>query len=227
MKRQMLPRKIISSRTIDQVAREMVMKRLMRFGISSVIIEKTPLGIKVVVRTTKPGFLLTRANQILRDLSKELGVYFKQEPPHIDVDQVDNALLDPETVADSIAFKIAKLGPMKYKIVAHRAMDDIMAAGAKGVEIEIGGVIKERAAHFKFRPHGSVMPKTGQLENFGVKKAKRQLVLKRGSIGIKVTIVAPEHTVKEVEFKDGRKSEGPGNGTSEDEHKENARAATS
>ncbi|MCL5016770.1 MAG: hypothetical protein M1441_01345 [Candidatus Parvarchaeota archaeon] len=223
----MLPKKIINSKTNDEVARELIMNRLSRFGISSVGIEKTPLGMKVVVRTTKPGFLLTRANQTLKDLSKELGVYFKQESPHIDVEQVDDPLLDPESVADSIAFKIAKFGPMKYKVVAHKAMDDIMAAGAKGVEIEIGGVIKERAAHFKFRPHGSVMPKTGQLEDFGVRKAKKQLVLKRGSIGIKVTIVAPTHAASEVEFKNGRKSEGSGAGAPENEHKEDAGAAAS
>jgi ribosomal protein S3 len=197
----MLPKKIINSRVNEQIAKEYLLKKFNRFGISDIKIDKTPLGMKVVLKTPKPGILVTRGSQSLKEASKELGNYFKQEPPHIDIEQTETPLLDPEVIADSIAFKISKYGPMKYKIIAHKALDDIINAGAGGAEIEIGGVIKERAAHFKFRPHGSVMPKTGQLEQFGVRKAKKQLILKRGSIGIKVTIVVPRHMPSEVEFR--------------------------
>ena len=223
----MLTKKLMSAKVTEQTAREYLFKKFGRFGISDVRIEKTPLGMRVILRTPKPGIIVTRASQTLKEASKELGEYFKQEPPHIEVEHTDNPMLDPDAVADSIAFKISKYGPMKYKIVAHRALEDIMNAGAGGAEVEIGGVIKERAAHFKFRPHGSVMPKTGQLECLGVRKAKKQLVLKRGSIGIKVTIVVPQKLPNEVEFKDGRESEGAGTGAPENEHKENARSSAS
>ncbi len=223
----MLPKKVISSRVSEQGAYEYLEKKFSRFGISDIIISKTPLGMKVVIRTPKPGALVTRAAQTMRDASRYLGNYFKQEPPRIEVEQTEDPQLDPKIAADSIAFKISKYGPMRYKIIAHRAMDDIMAAGAGGVEIEIGGVIKERAAHFKFRPHGSVMPKTGHLESFGVRTASKQLVLKRGVVGIKVTIVVPVRSPSEVEIKDGRGFEGAGTGTPKDEHKENARTSAS
>lgn len=223
----MLPKKIINSRLNEETAREYLLKKFNRFGISDIKIDKTPLGMKVVLRTPKPGILVTRGGQALKEASKELGLYFKQEAPHIDIEQTDDPMLDPEVIADSIAFKIAKYGPMKYKIIAHRALDDIINAGAGGAEIEIGGVIKERAAHFKFRPPGSVMPKTGQLEQFGVRKAKKQLLLKRGSIGIKVTIVVPTHMSNEVEFKNGRKLEGTGARASENEHKKDSGSSAS
>ena len=223
----MLPKKIVANRVNDETAREYLFKKFSRFGISDIRIEKTPLGMKIVIKTPKPGAIITRANQILRESSKELGEYFNQESPRIEVEGSQDPNLDPAIVADSIAFKIAKYGPMKYKVVAHKAMDSIMSAGARGVEIEIGGVIKERAAHFKFRPTGSVMPKTGQVEFFGVRSAKKQLVLKRGSIGIKVTIVVPTENIGGVKINDGRKSEGRGNGTSENEHKEDAGAPAS
>ena len=223
----MLPKKIISLRVNEQVAKDYLIKKFSRFSISDIKIDKTPLGMRIALKTPKPGVLVTRGGQTLKEASKDLGAFFKQEPPHIDIEQSDSALLDPEVVADSIAFRIAKYGPMKYKIIAHRAMDEIMSAGAGGVEIEIGGVIKERAAHFKFRPHGSVMPKTGQLEDFGVKKAKKQLVLKRGTIGIKVTIVVPTQGLEGVKFKDGRESEGTGTGTTENEHKAEPGPSTS
>lgn len=223
----MLPKKIISSRLNEQTAREYLFKKFNRYGISDIKIDKTPLGMKVVLKTPKPGILVTRGGQSLKEAAQELGKRFKQEPPHIDIEQTEDPMLDPEAVADSIAFKISKYGPMKYKIIAHKALDDIMNAGAGGAEIEIGGVIKERAAHFKFRPHGSVMPKTGQLENFGVRKAKKELILKRGAIGIKVTVVIPTHSSSGVEFKDGRKSEGAGTRASENEHKKDAGATAS
>ncbi len=218
----MLAKKIISTKVNEEVVREYLLKKFNRFGISEIKIEKTPLGMKIVIKTPKPGAIVTRANQIIKESSKELGGYLKQESPRIEIEGTENPNLDPAIVADSIAFKISKYGPMKYKVVAHKAMDSIMAAGAKGVEIEIGGVIKERAAHFKFRPTGSVMPKTGQVELFGVRTAKKQLVLKRGAIGIKVTIVLPTENIGGVKIKDGRELERPGNGASEDEHKEDS-----
>ncbi|EFD92626.1 MAG: KH type 2 domain protein [Candidatus Parvarchaeum acidophilus ARMAN-5] len=223
----MLSKKIITDKVNEESAREYLFKKFNRFGISDIKIEKTPLGMKIIIKTPKPGAIITRANQILRESSKDLGEFFKQESPRIEVENSLDPNLDPAIIADSIAFKIAKFGPMKYKVVIHKAMDSIMAAGAKGVEIEIGGVIKERAAHFKFRPIGSVMPKTGQVEFFGVRTAKKQLVLKRGSIGIKVTIVVPTETVGGIKINGGRESEGSGDGAPENEHKEDARASTS
>jgi ribosomal protein S3 len=223
----MLSKKIITNKVNEEAAREYLFKKFNRFGISDIKIEKTPLGMKIIIKTPKPGAIITRANQVLRESSKDLGEFFKQESPRIEVENSLDPNLDPAIIADSIAFKIAKFGPMKYKVVIHKAMDSIMAAGAKGVEIEIGGVIKERAAHFKFRPIGSVMPKTGQVEFFGVRTAKKQLVLKRGSIGIKVTIVVPTETVGGIKINGGRESEGSGDGAPENEHKEDARASTS
>ena len=223
----MLPRKIITAKVNEEIVREYLLKKFNRFGISDIRIEKTPLGMKIVIRTPKPGAMVTRANQIIKDSSRELGDYFKQESPRIEIESSESPDLDPAIVADSIAFKISKYGPMKYKVVAHKAMDSIMSAGAKGVEIEIGGVIKERAAHFKFRPTGSVMPKTGQVEFFGVRTAKKQLVLKRGSIGIKVTIVVPTESTGGIKISDGRESERSGDGTPENEHKEDTGAPAS
>jgi small subunit ribosomal protein S3e len=223
----MLPKKILNSKVNERTAKEYLLKKFNRFAITDILIEKTPLGMRVVLKTPKPGLIVTRGNPLLKESSAYLGKYFNQEPPHIEVEQTEDSELNPEAIADSIAFKISKYGPMKYKIIAHRALDDVMRSGAKGAEIEIGGVIKERAAHFKFRPNGGVMPKTGQLEQFGVLKAKKQLTLKRGSIGIKVTVVVPKQMPGEVNFKDGRESERAGDGTPENEHKEESGVASS
>ncbi|MCL5009433.1 MAG: hypothetical protein M1433_00395 [Candidatus Parvarchaeota archaeon] len=223
----MLPKKILNSRVNEHTAKEYILKKFSRFAITDIRIEKTPLGMKIVIKTPKPGLMVTRGNQLLKETSNHIGKYFNQEPPHIEVEQTDDPELNPEAIADSIAFRISKYGPMKYKMIAHRALDDIMRAGAKGAEIEIGGVIKERAAHFKFRPNGGVMPKTGQLEQFGVLKAKKQLTLKRGSIGIKVTVVIPKQMPGEVKFNDRREPEGAGDGAPKNEHKEDAGASSS
>ncbi len=222
-----MPKKIVSSKVSERKAKEYLLKMFNRFAITDIKVEKTPLGMRIVIKTPKPGLIVTRGNQLLKESSVYLGKYFNQEPPHIEVEQTDDPELNPEALVDSIAFKITKYGPLKYKVIAHHALDDIMKAGAKGAEIEIGGVIKERAAHFKFRPNGGVMPKTGQIEQFGVLKAKKQLTLKRGSIGIKVTVVLPKRMPGEVNFKDGREPERTGDGAPENEHKEDSGTASS
>lgn len=212
-------KKITNSLIKEQIAKEYLMKKFNRLGISSVKIDKTPLGIKVIVYAYKPGLIVSRYSALLKEASAKVGQIFDIEPPRIDVEEVDNPMLDPEIIADSIAFNISRYGPMKYKVVAHKALDNIMKAGARGAEIEIGGVIKERAAHFKFRPTGGVLPKSGQIEQYGIKKASKQLLLKRGMIGIKVTIVTNKPMPGEVRFKDGGEVRGSGDGAAKDEHK--------
>lgn len=223
----MLPKKIINSRVQEQKQREFTLGKLERFGVVDVKIEKTPLGIKVVALTPKPGILITRASQLMHDIVKQMSIEYNQEISRIEVEQVKDPILDPAVVADSISFKINKYGPMRYKAIVHQIMEDVLRGGAGGVEIELSGVIKERAARFKFRPHGSVMPKTGQIELFGVRKAKKQLVLKRGTIGIKVTIVVPPEHLGGIKLKDGRGSEGAGDGAPKNERKEDAGTAAS
>ena len=223
----MLSKKIINSRVQEQKQREFTLRKLERFGVTDVKIDKTPLGIRVVAMTPKPGILITRASQLMHDMVKQLSTEYNQEIGRIEVEQVKEPILDPAVVADSIAFKINKYGPMRYKAIVHQIMEDVLRNGAGGVEVELSGVIKERAARFKFRPHGSVMPKTGQIELFGVRKAKKQLVLKRGSIGIKVTIVVPTENTGGIKLNDGRGLEGAGDGAPKDEHKEDAGAPAS
>ncbi|MDP8012521.1 MAG: hypothetical protein RAK22_00255 [Nanoarchaeota archaeon] len=219
--------KIISNAMREQIAIEYLVKKFNRLGVSSVKIDKTPLGIKVVIFAYKPNLIISRYSNLLKEASSKIGQIFNTEPPRIDVEGVENPLLDPEIVADSIAFNIFRFGPMKYKVIAHKALDNTMKAGARGAEIEIGGVLKERAAHFKFRPNGGVLPKSGQVEQYGVRKASKQLLLKRGMIGIKVTIVTNKPMPGEVRFKDGGETGRSGDGTSEDEHKENTGAPAS
>ncbi len=219
--------KIISNAMREQIAIEYLVKKFNRLGVSSVKIDKTPLGIKVVIFAYKPNLIISRYSNLLKEASSKIGQIFNIEPPRIDVEGVENPLLDPEIVADSIAFNIFRFGPMKYKVIAHKALDNTMKAGARGAEIEIGGVLKERAAHFKFRPNGGVLPKSGQVEQYGVRKASKQLLLKRGMIGIKVTIVTNKPMPGEVRFKDGGETGRSGDGTPKNEHKENTGAPAS
>ncbi|MGC8681686.1 MAG: hypothetical protein ACP5RE_01110 [Candidatus Acidifodinimicrobium sp.] len=223
----MQPKKMISSLMKEQVTRDYLLKLFSKFGISDIKLDKTPLGVRVVIRTPKPRAIVNRASNELRIASKKLGEIFEQSSPRIEVEESEDPMLDPNVVADAIAFRIARFGPMKYKVIAHKMLDAIMAAGARGAEIEIGGVIKERAAHFKFRPNGGILPKSGQVEDYGVRKGQKQLLLKRGAIGIKVTIVTKSSKLGGINITDGRENRGPGDGASKDEHKEDTGSAAS
>lgn len=209
------------------MTRDYLLKLFNKFGISDIKIDKTPLGVRVVIKTPKPRSIINRASNELRLASKRIGEIFEQTPPRIEVEESEDPMLDPNVVADAIAFRMSRFGPMKYKVIAHKVLDSVMEAGAIGAEIEIGGVIKQRAAHFKFRPNGGILPKSGQVEDYGVRKGRKQLLLKRGVIGIKVTIVVKTSKFGGVKIDDGGEVRGPGDGTPEDEHKENPGPAAS
>lgn len=158
--------------------------------VSSVKVERTPIGEKIIIKSAKPNLILGKRGENLSNLVEVLKKKFQLENPQIDVQPIDNLFLDANSVAEYIKKALEKFGPLSFKIVAYRTLDKIKEAGALGAEIRLSGKLpSERAKTWPFS--FGYLKKSGGYRDKIVDYAVTQAFTKPGVIGIKVSIVKP------------------------------------
>lgn len=182
-------RKFIRLKKEEYGIKEYIKRDLGKGKISKLDIEYTPIGEKIIISTSKPGFVIGRKGEKIEDLTNVLKNRFKLENPHVEIKEIENPLFDAQTVADDIAMDLERMGNLKFKVVAYRKLQEIMKAGALGCEIRTSGKLpSERAKSWRFGE--GYLKKAGDSTK-EVDKAKAVAVTKTGVIGVKVAIMAP------------------------------------
>jgi len=186
----MLERKFVSQKIKEFQIQEFVAKGLHRAGHSHTKMQKTPLGEKIMVYSSRPGLVVGRKGQTIRTLTKELKKRFNLENPQIEISEVKNIDLDAQIVAETIANSLERFGPTKFKGIGHKTMTNVMNAGALGIEILISGKLPgSRAKRWRF--YQGYLKKCGNISINGIDKAYTTAKLKTGVIGIQVRIMPP------------------------------------
>ena len=175
---------------------------LKRAGYSKVEMTKTPLGTRVVIYAAKPGLVIGRRGQSIRDLTKLLEEKFTVENPQISVATIEAPELDPKVVASQIAMALQR--GIHFRRAAYWALQRTIEAGALGVEITIRGKLTtDRARYEKYR--AGYLPAVGEAISRILRKAVVDTQLKQGLFGISVKLMPPnitlpdKPTIKDVE----------------------------
>ena len=186
----MIERKFISQKIKEHEIEEYVRGNLKNVGHSHTKMVKTPLGEKIIIYASRPGLIVGRKGQNIKQLTKNLKKKFNLENPQIEIGEVENLNLDANIVAERIADSLERFGPEKFKAVGYRVMGDVMSSGALGIEIRISGKIPgSRAKSWRF--YSGYLKKCGDIALTGVDRSEVQARLKKGVIGIKVRIMPP------------------------------------
>ncbi len=157
--------------------------------VSSVKLERTPIGEKIIIRSAKPSFIAGKRGEGIDKMAEVLKTKFKLENPQIEIVPIENMFLDAASVAEYIKKSLEQFGPLSFKIIAYKALDKIKAAGALGAEIRLSGKLpSERAKSWRFS--FGYLSKSGAFKE-QVDYAKVQAFTKPGVVGIKVSIVKP------------------------------------
>jgi len=185
-----IERKFVAQNLKEFRIKEFVSRQLSSVGLSSIKLQRTPLGDKILIRASRPGLVVGRAGSNIQKLTETLKNEFKLENPQIEIEEVQNVGLDPNIIAEMIANSLERFGSARFKGVGHRAMEDVMNAGAMGGEILISGKIPSKRAR-TWRFYKGYLKKCGDVAISGVDIAYKTAVLKTGVIGIKVSIMPP------------------------------------
>ncbi|MEM4605530.1 MAG: 30S ribosomal protein S3 [Candidatus Pacearchaeota archaeon] len=188
-------RKFVSMAKEELGVKNYIRKEFGKGKVSSVKIEYTPVGEKIVISTPKPGVIIGRKGESIENLTEILKKKFKMENPHIEVQEIKVKELDAQIVADSIALAIERFGSIRFKAIAYKALEDMKKAGALGGEVVLSGRLpSERAKTWRFK--FGYLKKTGNQRKL-VDKAQTAAQDKTGVVGVEVSILKPIEEAKE------------------------------
>ena len=184
----MIERKFITENLKELQVQEFISESLKNVGHSKTKLVKTPLGEKIVIYASRPGLIVGRKGENIKKLTNVLKKRFEFENPQIEIAEVENPNLDAQIVAERIASTLERFGIQKFKAIGHKTMQEVMNAGALGIEIKMSGKIPSaRAKTWRF--YSGYLKKSGDIAQTSVKHANAQAQLKPGTVGIKVSIM--------------------------------------
>jgi small subunit ribosomal protein S3 len=171
--------------TID----EFLATELNSAGYGGVEIRKMPMRTEVVIHASRPGVVIGRRGQKIRELTYILENDFKVENVQVEVAEIENPWLNAEVMASRLARQLER--GVRFRRMAYWILRRVMRAGAIGCEIIVKGKLSSRRARYQKFTQGTIA-KTGEPAGLFVDAATDRAVLKPGVIGITVRIMKPD-----------------------------------
>jgi len=170
---------------------EFLTNQFEKAGYGGVEIAKTPLGTHVVVYAMRPGLVIGRGGETIKELATTLEQKFQLPNPQISVAEIEIPELNPYVIASRVTSALKR--GVHFRRAGFWALQQTMEAGALGAEIIIRGKLRtERARYEKFRQ--GYLPKSGDPALKHLREAVLHVQLKPGIYGIKVRIIPPGAT---------------------------------
>ena len=121
----------------DVKIREAIEKRFSaRPTIAKINIERSSNLTTITILTNKAGAVIGKQGAGINELKKELEK-FTSQPVRLNVEEIKKPELNAKLVAENIGFQLGKR--MNFRRAVKMACQSTMAAGAKGVRIEVAG----------------------------------------------------------------------------------------
>lgn len=171
----------------DFAIRQLVNQELPQAGISKIEIERFPNQVQVIVWTAKPGVVIGRKGQAVKDLRGHLR-QLTDKAVKLEVEEITNPEVEAKLIADSIANQLERR--ISHSRAMKRAAQLAMRQGAEGIRIEVSGRLNgsEMARNEKLS-EGRVPRNTLRADiDFGTSESLTTF----GRIGVKVWVYKGE-----------------------------------
>ncbi len=169
---------------------EYLRNELVRAGFAGIDLQKTPLGVRITLKTSRPGLVIGKGGKRIQEITDILQERFNLEMPQIEVFQVEQPDLDAQIMAERLAYSLDR--GRHYRRAGYYILRKAMDAGAIGIEIRISGKITSQRARTQIFRAGT-MKKSGQTAQQSVDKGVAQCIQKSGVLGIVIYIMKPDY----------------------------------
>ena len=183
-------RKIVADGVFYAELNEFLTLELGEDGYSGVEVRVTPMRTEIVIRATRTQSVLGEKGRRIRELTSLVQKRFSFPEGNVELyaERVANRGLCAVAQCESLRYKL--LGGLPVRRACYGVMRFVMEHGAKGCELVVSGKLRgQRAKAMKFKD--GYMVKSGFAARSYIDKAIRDIKLKQGVIGIKVTIMLP------------------------------------
>lgn len=120
----------------DFKIRRFVKKLGLRAGVSRIEIERYPNQLLVNIHTAKPGILIGRKGEAVKDLRTGIES-MTDKKVKVEVTEIEKPDLDPILVAENIVDQLERR--IGHSRAMKRAISQAMRQGAQGIKIEVAG----------------------------------------------------------------------------------------
>jgi small subunit ribosomal protein S3 len=120
----------------DFALRELISTQAPRAGVSRIEIERFPGKVKIHVHTAKPGVLIGRKGENVKQLRAALEEMVGKKID-LEIKEIRSPDLDAQLVARNIAEQLSRR--ISYQRAMKRAIQQSMRQGAEGIRVEVGG----------------------------------------------------------------------------------------
>ena len=173
-------------------------------GFDNVEISKTPTGTKIVLYVTRPGIVIGRKGTGIKELTEKIETDFGYKNPQISVEEIQKPELSPSVMCNRMASHIER--GTAFRRATMWTMNQIMEAGALGVQITISGNLRGDRSAFEKHTQG-ILPRAGNYAKNVVSEDIVHTKTPMGLIGIKIRIARKEKVVQEFEHKENKSIE--------------------
>ncbi len=177
-------------------------EKIKEAGFNGMEISKTPTGTKIVLHVTRPGIVIGRKGTGIKELTEKIQTDFGYKNPQISVEEVQKPELSPSVMCNRMASHIER--GTAFRRATMWTMNQIMEAGAMGVQITISGKLRGDRSAFEKHTQG-ILPRAGNYAKNIVTEDIVHTQTPMGLIGIKIRIARKEKIIPEFE-RDEKKS---------------------
>ena len=165
-------------------------------GFNGMEISKTPTGTKIVLHVTRPGIVIGRKGTGIKELTEKIQTDFGYKNPQISVEEVQKPELSPSVMCNRMASHIER--GTAFRRATMWTMNQIMEAGAMGVQITISGKLRGDRSAFEKHTQG-ILPRAGNYAKNIVTEDIVHTQTPMGLIGIRIRIAKKEKIIPEFE----------------------------
>jgi small subunit ribosomal protein S3 len=177
-------------------------EKIKEAGFNGMEISKTPTGTKIVLHVTRPGIVIGRKGTGIKELTEKIQTDFGYKNPQISVEEVQKPELSPSVMCNRMASHIER--GTAFRRATMWTMNQIMEAGAMGVQITISGKLRGDRSAFEKHTQG-ILPRAGNYAKNIVTEDIVHTETPMGLIGIKIRIARKEKIIPEFDL-DEKKS---------------------
>ena len=163
-------------------------------GFHKVEVSKTPSGTKITLYVTRPGIVIGRKGSGIKQLTEKVESDFGFKDPQISVEEIQKAELSPSVMCNRMAAHIER--GTAFRRATMWTLNQIMEAGAMGVQITISGKLRGDRSAFEKHTRG-ILPRAGNYAKDIVSEDITHTKTQMGLIGIKIRIASKEKVVNE------------------------------
>ncbi|GIL14781.1 MAG: 30S ribosomal protein S3 [Chloroflexi bacterium] len=173
----------------DFAIRRYIKEKGARAGVSRVEIERYPNQLLVNIHTARPGILIGRKGEAVKELRTGLEQLLGSEAKvKVEVTEIDKPDLDSQLVAENIVDQLERR--IGHSRAIKRAISQAMRQGAQGIKIEVSGRLAGAdMARREWASEGRVPRSTLRAD---IDYGKAEALTTFGRIGVKVWIYKGE-----------------------------------